>query len=144
MDILNIQKIDIIEDIGTNYYLFSLLLLNDEDGYKLTKIMGDNKYAPNFEYKVKQVIIEEWSKGKGRRPVTWPTFIKVLKEMGLKKQVLCILSSLQGRPTIQGRSTLQHRLTLQDQPTLQGQPTLHDQLTLQDQPTLQGRQSLSC
>ena len=99
-EILKIPKITLIDDIGNNHYLFSLLLLNDEDGSKVTKIMGDNKQGPRIEYKIIQAIIEEWTKGHGRKPETWAVFIKVLKEMGLKKQALYILSTLQGRHSL--------------------------------------------
>jgi GTPase SAR1 family protein len=91
------DKVDIIKEVGARYDLFGFLLLNDYDGSKTDSIEKRLINQSESIYKINKTIFVNWLNGDGKRPVTWATFVKVLKKMGLKMQALYIMSTLQSR-----------------------------------------------
>ena len=73
------RHIKIPQQIGTKYFQFGVLLLNDEIGAQVnaitTQYLGDAEQI-NFE------ILRLWIGGKGK-PLSWDTLINVLKDIGL-------------------------------------------------------------
>ena len=69
------KRINIAKEIGVEYKHFGTLLLEDENGQKVTSMETKHHYDP---YKINTLILEEWLNGKGKQPVTWATLIKVL------------------------------------------------------------------
>ena len=74
-DILNI-----IQRIGAKYQLLGIQLLDDDTGAKTEAIITSDPKSPA---NITISIISSWITGGGRLPVTWATFITVLKEVGL-------------------------------------------------------------
>ena len=71
--------INIPERIGINYFMFGVLLLNDETGAEVTAIITahhENATLINLE------ILSRWIGGKGQ-PLSWDTLISVLEDIGL-------------------------------------------------------------
>ena len=71
--------INIPERIGTNYFMFGVLLLSDETGAEVTAIITahrENATQINLE------ILRRWIGGKGK-PLSWDTLISVLEDIGL-------------------------------------------------------------
>ena len=71
---------DIAEEIGTDYELFAILLLEDNNGNKI-KIIEKNKRGDVVDINVE--ILRQWLRGKGRRPVTWQTLIQCIRDSKL-------------------------------------------------------------
>ena len=71
--------IDIAEKIATDYKHFGTLLLNDDDGSKVSII--EKEHGKTIDIMVE--ILEQWLQGKGRMPVTWQTLVKCLQESKL-------------------------------------------------------------
>ena len=72
--------IDIPEKIGADYKHFGMLLLNDDDGNKVTIIEIAKHWNP---VDIAVEILHQWRRGKGRVPVTWRTLVKCLRDVGL-------------------------------------------------------------
>ena len=72
--------INIIEGIGAKYQLLGIQLLNDNTGSITRAIISSHFMSPVI---IVQNILSRWLEGNGRQPVTWATFIAVLKEVGL-------------------------------------------------------------
>ena len=72
-------NISVPQQIGTNYFPFGVLLLNDETGAEVNAITTqyrDNAQVINLE------ILRLWIEGKGKH-LSWDTLIDVLKAIGL-------------------------------------------------------------
>ena len=93
-------EIDVLSRIGVHYNVFGPFLLNDNDGSvtdALTETCMRKSHPINLE------ISKQWLQGKGKRPVTWATFLSVLKKMDMKALAFDIESSLRGKSSPQGR-----------------------------------------
>ena len=73
-------KVNIIREIGTDYYNFGVLLLNDRSGARVNAIT--HMYSYNAE-RVGREVFQLWLQGSGRQPVSWQTLFNVLTEAGL-------------------------------------------------------------
>ena len=72
-------SINIPNQIGTKYFQFGVLLLNDATGAEV------NSIATNYRDDAEQInpqILRLWIGGKGR-PLSWYTLIDVLTKIGL-------------------------------------------------------------
>lgn len=78
----NSKKMNIAAEIAGNYFEFGVLLLEDDDGHILSDI--ENHSGKRVSHITRQVI-QLWLRGKGRQPVTWDTFVDVLRDTGLIK-----------------------------------------------------------
>ena len=76
------SKVNIVEQIGTKYETFGILLLRDDNGQLVSNIKYDNK--ENGVESIVTAIIREWLFGRGKLPVSWKTLIEILREMNLK------------------------------------------------------------
>ena len=83
--------IDIVTEIaGQDYHKFGQLIL--EDGGNEVRIIERAKYGDPKGIVVE--ILRQWLQGKGRRPVTWSTLVKCLRESGLNTLADCIDSTI--------------------------------------------------
>ena len=74
------EELKIIERIGTNSRKFGIVLLND-----IYRAITDAIIDPSSATDKTQAVIAKWLNSGGREPVTWATFIAVLKEIGLSE-----------------------------------------------------------
>ena len=74
------RRINIAQEIGTKYYYFGILLLEDTTGGRLHNM--ERQYREDAE-KINLEILCEWINGKGKLPVSWKTLIEVLRDIGL-------------------------------------------------------------
>ena len=81
------KKINIAKQIGDEYKTFGTLLLNDDNGKKVTSMESKHQSDPS---KINMLILEEWLNGSGEwlngsgeQPVTWATLIEVLRDSDL-------------------------------------------------------------
>ena len=74
------KKINIAKQIGDEYKTFGTLLLNDDNGKKVTSMESRHQSDPS---KINMLILEEWLNGSGEQPVTWATLIEVLRDSDL-------------------------------------------------------------
>ena len=72
--------INIAEKIGTKYYEFGLLLLNDSNGTRVRSM--EHKHREDAE-RINTEILQEWAIGRGKKTVTWETLTEVLHDIGL-------------------------------------------------------------
>ena len=72
------RSVNIAEKIGTDYKHFGTLLLSDSDGSKVNIIEMSKHGDP---VAITAEILEQWLQGRGRKPVTWQTLIKCLRDM---------------------------------------------------------------
>ena len=80
------QKIiNIPQEIGTNYSQFGIFLLNDPNGTRVHNL--ELEYRGDVE-RINTEILREWATGRGKKPVSWKTLTKVLRDIGL-----CTLAS---------------------------------------------------
>ena len=82
--------LNIPQQIGTKFFKFGVLLLNDETGAEVNAITTqyrDNAQQINLE------VLRLWIGGKGK-PLSWDTLIDVLKATGLNNLVGDIEASL--------------------------------------------------
>ena len=73
-------NINIPEHIGTMYFKFGVLLLNDETGAEVRAIA--TQYQNNAE-QINLEILSRWIEGKGK-PLSWNTLIDILEKIGQK------------------------------------------------------------
>ena len=71
------------ERIGSrDYFKFGMQLLDDTDDSRISNIETECRgIVPDINRKVFSL----WLKGKGVRPVAWPTLVTVLESIGLKQ-----------------------------------------------------------
>ena len=74
--------ISLADKIGTNYWKFGVILLDDATGDRISAI--ENELAKNAE-RINGRVFQCWLKGEGRQPVTWATLVAVLRDTGLLK-----------------------------------------------------------
>lgn len=72
--------IDIAMEIGPDYEKFGTLLLEDTNGNKVKIIRMSKRDDP---VDIIDEILQQWLQGKGRRPVTWRTLMKCLRDIDL-------------------------------------------------------------
>lgn len=75
-------RVNLIEEIGFDFHTFGILLLEDNNGSKISAI--ENEMLNNAE-KITYRIFTLWLNGKGKQPVTWSTLVSVLCNTGLKQ-----------------------------------------------------------
>ena len=75
----NGKKINVLEKIGVKYSDFGVLLLNDDDGSKVSAIVDKNMREAK---PILTDILKLWLQGEGR-PVSWKTLVEVLEDIGL-------------------------------------------------------------
>ena len=84
-------NISIPKQISTKYFLFGVLLLNDETGAEVSAIV--KKYRDDAE-QINLEILRLWIGGKGK-PLSWDTLIDVLKAVRLNNLAGDIRDGLQ-------------------------------------------------
>ena len=72
-------KINIPERIGTNYRLFGIFLLKDDNGAKVESITEEERKV----HDISLTILSKWLQGEGMQPPMWRTLIEVLKDSNL-------------------------------------------------------------
>ena len=72
--------IDIAAEIGTKYDKFGTLLLKDKIGNIVDSIAKSKRGDP---VDITVEILRQWLRGKGRKPVTWQTLVKCLRDTDL-------------------------------------------------------------
>ena len=79
------RRINIAQQISTNFWNFGILLLDDGDGARLRSITHECRENPE---QINMKVLEEWIAGRGKHPVSWDTLIEVLEDINL-----CTLAS---------------------------------------------------
>ena len=74
------RRINIPQEIGTNYYYFGLHLLDDPNGTRIRNL--ELEYRQNAE-RINTEILQEWATGRGKKPVSWQTLTEVLRDIEL-------------------------------------------------------------
>ncbi len=77
----NGEVLNILNEIGSGYHDFGILLLKDNEGKTMDSLI--EMHPRNFASVLREVF-KLWFEGKGERPVSWHTIINVLNAMGLK------------------------------------------------------------
>ena len=75
------RKVNLIEKIGPDYFIFGVLLLEDDGG----QIVAFEKEQMKNAVDICRQIFMWWLKGKGKQPVTWSTLVTVLQEIDLNQ-----------------------------------------------------------
>ena len=75
-------NINLLEQIGTNYWKLGVQLLNDATG-AVTKAIVEQ--YQNDAAKINMEILQRWIQGGGKLPVEWDTLVKVLKDIQLSE-----------------------------------------------------------
>ena len=70
----------IIEQIGIDYFQFGVCLLDDSRG---TRVRGIETFRQSYPNWIISDILQEWLKGRGRRPESWDTLLECLRNTGL-------------------------------------------------------------
>ena len=71
---------DMIAEIQNDYEYFGTVLLEDKNG-NIVKGIERSKRGDPVDVTVE--IVRQWLQGKGRKPVTWQTFVECLREANL-------------------------------------------------------------
>ena len=74
--------INIVQRIGAKYQLLGIHLLNDGTGSVTQSIIVSDPKSPTT---IIVNILSSWLQGGGKEPVTWATFINVLKQIGMSE-----------------------------------------------------------
>ena len=74
------SRINIPQQIGTNFLSFGTLLLEDKTGARIRSIVHECRDNPE---QINMKILEEWIAGRGKHPVSWDTLIEVLQDIDL-------------------------------------------------------------
>ena len=74
------DSIDIIDEVGTKYQMFGILLLEDKTGAHVRSLI--KKYHEDSE-SINLEIVQEWLQGRGAKPVSWRTLTRILKAVKL-------------------------------------------------------------
>ena len=76
------RRVNLIEKIAPDYFMFGILLLEDDNGDQIIALEIElMKNAVN----ICRQIFMLWLKGKGKQPVTWSTLVTVLQEIDLNQ-----------------------------------------------------------
>ena len=86
----NSGNINIPQQIGTKFFMFGVLLLNDETGAEVSAI--DTKYHGDAE-QINEEILRLWIGGKGK-PLSWDTLLGVLEDIGLNTLAINVKNGL--------------------------------------------------
>ena len=73
---------NIAEQIGINYFMFGMILLQDDNGAILKALEEEHHW--NAE-KINRAIFQKWLDGKGIGPVTWSTLVTALQKITVWK-----------------------------------------------------------
>ena len=74
------RRINILKQVGENYYNFGVFLLNDDNGNEVDIIKENNK---GDIVSIVREIVKKWLAGTGM-PVSWKTLISVFEDIELK------------------------------------------------------------
>ena len=74
------RRINIPQEIGTKYFQFGVLLLEDSTGARIHDL--EHRYHGDTEM-INVEVLREWVWGSGKHPVTWNTLVEVLFDIGL-------------------------------------------------------------
>jgi len=74
------RRINLPQEISTKYKQFGILLLSDSNGARVCNM--EQKYRGNVE-QINMEILQEWTNGEGKQPVSWKTLIEVLRDVKL-------------------------------------------------------------
>ena len=74
------KRINIPQEIGTQYKTFGTILLEDDSGARVDNIV--HEYRERAEC-INTEILQEWLNGRGKLPVTWETLVEVLHDIEL-------------------------------------------------------------
>ena len=74
------RRINIPQQIGTNFMKFGILLLEDETGSRIQSIIHECRDNAD---QVNMKVLQEWIAGRGKLPVSWDTLIEVLQDIDL-------------------------------------------------------------
>lgn len=74
----NGDTIDLVMKIGIDYREFGLQILRDVDAVNIIEQDCREK-----SMSIVEKILVEWLKGRGKRPVTWNTFVECLRKSKL-------------------------------------------------------------
>ena len=72
-------RLKIPQQVGANYLMFGIILLNDETG---SRIRSFKKECQGDAEDVMLKILQEWLEGKGL-PVTWESLVQTLRDIDL-------------------------------------------------------------
>ena len=73
-------NINIPREIGCKYLSFGTLLLMDNTMAHILDL--EHRFRGNGE-QINIHIFQEWLEGKGKRPTTWETLMKVMNDIGM-------------------------------------------------------------
>eukprot|EP00731_Ephydatia_muelleri_P005831 Em0003g79a len=71
-------EVNIAEQIGVNYLMFGMILLQDDNGAVVKALEEEHRGKAE---KINIAIFQKWLDGKGMRPVTWSTLVTVLQKI---------------------------------------------------------------
>ena len=74
------KRLNIPQEIGTQYKTFGTILLEDDCGDRVDDIV--HEYRERAE-RINTEILQEWLTGRGKQPVTWDTLVEVLRDIEL-------------------------------------------------------------
>ena len=74
------RRINIPQQMGTNFMKFGILLLEDKNGARIQSIIHECRGNPE---EISMKVLQEWIAGRGKLPVSWDTLIKVLRDIDL-------------------------------------------------------------
>ena len=73
------SKVNLAEKIGTDYYKFGILLLEDDKGDRIDVMEKESRGRAKD---INRQVFRLWLKGHGRKPVSWGTLVSVLHDIG--------------------------------------------------------------
>ena len=85
------DNIDIIDEVGSQYLKFGILLLEDKTGTHVRPLI--KKHSGDRE-SINLEIVQEWLQGRGTKPVSWRTLTRILKAVKLNVLAQDIIYSL--------------------------------------------------
>ena len=74
------RVVNIPVEIATKYVQFGTFLLDDRTGSRVKIIAHKHHYDAE---RINTEILQEWLTGRGKQPVTWQTFVEVLRDAEL-------------------------------------------------------------
>ena len=72
------RGVNIAEQIGVNYLMFGMILLQDDNGVIVKALEEEHRGKAE---KINLVIFHRWLEGKGMMPMTWSTLVTVLEKI---------------------------------------------------------------
>ena len=76
------SKVNLVREIGTKYFEFGTLLLEDTTGALISALEKELKHNAQD---INRRIFREWLSGGGRKPVSWGTLIAVLENIEMSE-----------------------------------------------------------